>query len=129
MDLKMPLTLKGKVTHGNKLGSTVDIPTANIPIEDKEVLRDLQYGVYFSEVFIDGKPYKAVTNVGIKPTVNNTGSVNAESFIFDFTGDIYEKNIEVTLLKFSRPERKFSSFEELSLQMKQDLENAKAYHK
>ena len=129
MDNKLPLILKGKVMHGNKLGSTVDIPTANIPIEDKEVLKDLQYGVYFSEVFIDSKPYKAVTNVGIKPTVNDTGTVNAESFIFDFTGDIYEKDIEVKLLKFSRPEKKFSSFEELSKQMQKDLADARSFHK
>ena len=80
-------------------------------------------------MYIDSKPYKAVTNVGIKPTVKDDSSINAESFIFDFDGDLYDKEIEVKLLEFERPEMKFSSFDELSKQMKHDLEAAKAYHK
>lgn len=128
MNKDLPLTLTGRVTHGNHLGSTIDIPTANILL-NKETLKDLAYGVYFSVVYVDSKPYKAVTNVGTKPTIKDDESLNAESFIFDFDGDLYDKDIEVKLLKFSRSERKFSSFEELSNQMKQDLANAKAFHK
>ena len=128
MDKDLPLTLKGRVTHGNHLGSTIDIPTANILI-DKNTLKDLAYGVYFSLVYVDSKPYKAVTNVGTKPTIKDDSSLNAESFIFDFDGDLYDKDIEVKLLKFSRPEQKFASFEELSSQMKRDLDAARAFHK
>jgi riboflavin kinase/FMN adenylyltransferase len=125
MEIKFPLTLHGTVLHGKKLGSTVDIPTANIvPLED---ISGLVHGVYFSLVDIDGKIYKGITNVGEKPTVKDDSTVNAETFIYDYEGDLYEKEIIVKLLEFKRPEMKFDSFEALSLQMKKDLEEGRLY--
>ena len=125
MESKVPFTISGKVVGGNKLGRTIDIPTANI--FPKEDVSKMAFGVYYSKVFIGGKSYKAITNLGIKPTIADNSKVNAESFIYDFDGDIYDNEITVELLEFKRPERKFSSFEELGIQMKKDLEEGRVY--
>ena len=125
MERKVPFTISGKVVGGNKLGRTIDIPTANI--FPKEDVSKMAFGVYYSKVFIGGKSYKAITNLGIKPTIADNSKVNAESFIYDFDGDIYDNEITVELLEFKRPERKFSSFEELGVQMKKDLEEGRGY--
>lgn len=125
MERKVPFTISGKVVGGNKLGRTIDIPTANI--FPKEDVSKMAFGVYYSKVFIGGKSYKAITNLGIKPTIADNSKVNAESFIYDFDGDIYDNEITVELLEFKRPERKFSSFEELGIQMKKDLEEGRVY--
>ena len=125
MERKVPFTISGKVVGGNKLGRTIDIPTANI--FPKEDVSKMAFGVYYSKVLIGGKSYKAITNLGIKPTIADNSKVNAESFIYDFDGDIYDNEITVELLEFKRPERKFSSFEELGIQMKKDLEEGRVY--
>lgn len=125
MEKKVPFTISGKVVGGNKLGRTIDIPTANI--FPKEDVSKMAFGVYYSKVFIGGKSYKAITNLGIKPTIADNSKVNAESFIYDFDCDIYDNEITVELLEFKRPERKFSSFEELGIQMKMDLEEGRVY--
>ena len=125
MEKTVPFTISGKVVGGNKLGRTIDIPTANI--FPKEDVSKMAFGVYYSKVFIGGKSYKAITNLGIKPTIADNSKVNAESFIYDFDGDIYDNEITVELLEFKRPERKFSSFEELGIQMKKDLEEGRGY--
>ena len=76
---------------------------------------------------VDGATYKAITNLGKRPTIDDGDYVNAESFIYDFEGDLYGKEIVVTLLKFRRPERKFESFEELSKVMHEDLNAGREY--
>ena len=125
MNVTFPFVITGVVTHGNHLGTGIKMPTANIvPNED---ITGLEYGVYYSVLKVDGVSYKAITNLGTKPTVKSDGLINAESFIYDFEGDIYGKEITVELLKFKRPEIKFSSFEELSGMMHKDLEDGKNY--
>lgn len=124
-NIKFPIKLHGMVTHGKKLGRTMDIPTANIiPVED---ISGLKFGVYYSSVEFDGKKYKSISNVGIKPTVKESTDVNVESFIYDYDGDIYDKEIEVTLYEFRRDEMKFSSMDELSSTMHNDLDAGRIY--
>ena len=123
----LPFTLTGTVTHGRSFGRTIDMPTANIvPNEDVSAL---SFGVYYSVITVDGSSYRAITNLGRRPTVDDGNFVNAESFIYDFDGDLYDKEIAVKLLEFKRPERKFNSFEELSAAMHEDLEAGKEYGK
>lgn len=122
---KLPVFLSGKVEHGRKIGSSINIPTANIvPAED---ILGLEYGVYYSKVYIEEKEYKSITNLGTKPTVKEELTVNAESFIYDFEGDLYGKEIKVKLIDFRRPEMKFANIEELSKTMHSDLEAGKVY--
>ncbi|MBO4825152.1 MAG: riboflavin kinase [Lachnospiraceae bacterium] len=122
---ELPFNLTGTVTHGRSAGRTIDMPTANIvPAED---VSNLKYGVYYSVVKVDGASYKAITNLGKRPTIDDGDFVNAESFIYDFEGDLYGRDISVTLLEFRRPEQKFESFEALSRVMHEDLEAGREY--
>ena len=117
----LPFTITGTVIHGNSLGNTIDVPTANII--PKEDVTGLDMGVYRSEVMIDKKRYDAITNLGVKPTVSDEKCVSAESFVKGYEGNLYGKRITVTLLEFVRPERKFDSFEDLACQIKKDVQS------
>lgn len=123
--MKFPIVLTGYVEHGRKLGTSINIPTANIV--PRENIAGLEYGVYYSIVVIDDIRYKSITNLGTKPTVKNSKEVNVESFIYDFSGDIYDKTIEVWLLEFKRPEKKFENVDALTAQMRDDLEAGRNY--
>ncbi|MBQ4631435.1 MAG: bifunctional riboflavin kinase/FAD synthetase [Clostridia bacterium] len=111
-------SVSGKVTHGRHLGSTLDFPTANI-IPPKE-LALLPSGVYVTVTEIDKKRYLSVTNIGNNPTVADDNAVTVETFVFDFSNDIYGKNITVHFLEKIRGEVKFSSLDELKNQVEQD---------
>ena len=124
---ELPFTLTGTVEHGRSFGRTIDMPTANII--PKEDVSALSFGVYYSVITVDGASYRAITNLGRRPTVEDGDFVNAESFIYDFRGDLYDRDISVKLLEFRRPEKKFDSFEELSMAMHEDLEAGKTYGK
>lgn len=122
----LPFSLSGKVIHGQSLGHTFDSPTANItPVED---VSHLAFGVYFSVVYIDGRKYPAITNLGVRPTVSDDGSVNAETFIYGLDEDIYGKTISVTLLDFHRSEHTFGSVDELYDAVRADLREGAKYH-
>ena len=120
-------TFKGKVTHGKKLGSAMGIPTVNIPAPIDIMLPP--NGVYFSRIEMDGREYKSVSNLGTRPTVDNTQKTKTiETNIFDFNGDAYEKEVTIYFDHFSRGEVKFNSKEELFAQISKDCENAKMYY-
>ncbi|MDO5147018.1 MAG: bifunctional riboflavin kinase/FAD synthetase [Eubacteriales bacterium] len=125
--LGRPYTILGKVVHGKALGRTIQIPTAN-QIADKKKLMPPN-GVYVSRIYIEGEehPFYGITNVGIKPTVEENGQKGVETNIFQFEGDIYGKEIEVELLHYRRPEMYFHGVEELRCQMEKDIRYAKEY--
>ena len=120
-----PYSIEGTVVHGRKLGRTLAMPTVNIIPEEDKLLPP--FGVYFSKVYVGSMEYFGITNVGRKPTVNDTTAVNAETYIYDFDDDLYGENIKVELLRFSRPEMKFESVEALKAQMAKDLDNGRAF--
>lgn len=107
----------GEVVHGNALGRTMQMPTANLLPGPEKVL--LPAGVYATRVTVGGKEYSAVTNLGYKPTVGSK-QVGVESYLLDFDRDIYGEEICVQFHQFLRPEQKFDSLEALRSQMKQD---------
>lgn len=111
------------VARGRGLGRELGFPTANQPIG--EAYAQLRFGVYATQVLIDGVPHAAVTNVGIKPTVGSEG-VGAESYILDWSGDLYGKAIETRFFAFLRPEQKFQSLEALKAAIRQDAGRARA---
>ena len=115
--LGAPYYIKGRVSHGRKVGRSIGFPTANIPIREGRIIP--MAGVYSTAVVIDDKIYKAVTNIGSCPTFGEH-EVHLESFIIDFSGDLYDKEIRVFLLDFLRPERTFASVEELCKQIEYD---------
>ena len=68
-----------------------------------------------------------MTNIGTKPTITDEDVVVSETYLYDFSGDLYDKDISVSLLSFKRPEMKFNSLEELTSQMNKDKVVAKNY--
>ena len=78
-------------------------------------------GVYYAAVRHNGKVYKAISNVGTKPTVSSEKVMGVESYLYDFDQDIYGQEIEVALKRFRRPERRFGSLEELKEQLDRDI--------
>lgn len=124
--LGAPYKITGKIVHGKALGRKIGFPTLNqMPPEDKLLP---PFGVYYSEVKADGKVFKGITNIGVKPTVTQEQRVTVETSLYDFSGDLYGETAEVSLLTFRRPERKFSGIEELRKTMEKDIRAGKIYH-
>ena len=120
--LGRPYTLCGEVVHGRHLGSKLGFPTINIlPTEDKLVPK---YGVYSSRVFVSGAEFRAITNIGIKPTVGGE-NVSSETYIFDFDSDIYGETVTVIPEAYLREEKKFNSVDELKKQIDIDISAVK----
>lgn len=124
--LGTPYTVMGKVVRGNQIGRTIGFPTVNLlPSENKLLPPN---GVYYSEVLVEGKRYRAISNVGYKPTVTQERVMGLESYLYDFNQNIYEENIEVYLYAFKRPEQKFEDLEALKVQLQQDIEEGRRYY-
>lgn len=115
--------IMSEVSHGAHLGGKIGFPTANQRISEDVLCA--KYGVYLSRVTVDGKTYKGVTNIGVRPTVSEKVSPRAETFIIDFSGDLYGRKIKVELVKFMRAEEKFSSVRELCERIERDVAAAK----
>ena len=118
-------SISGTIVHGKALGRTIQIPTANqIPPSDKALPPN---GVYYSKIDLDDKIYYGITNIGTKPTVESESKKGIESFIFDYDGNLYGRNLTVELLHFCRNEMKFDSLNSLVTQMKNDINTAKEF--
>ncbi len=114
----------GRVVHGNEIGRTLDTPTANI-IPDRDKLLP-PYGVYVSVCNIDGRQYRGVTNIGVKPTVKEEEKrTGVETFFLDCSRDLYGRILELELISYIRPEKKFESLSELKEQLKRDKERCR----
>lgn len=112
------------VVHGdNRGGKILGFPTINQFFPDNFAVP--KYGVYASFAVVGEKTYPAVTNIGIRPTIGNS-LPRSETFIYGFSGDLYESNTEVGLLSYLRGEQKFSSLEALAAQMQKDCEKSVA---
>lgn len=117
--LGTPYSISGCVEHGRRLGRTIGMPTANLlPDQDKLLPPN---GVYYSKVIMGDKVYRGITNIGCKPTVSDEHIMGAETYLYDFDGDIYGKDITVQLLAFRRPEMKFDGVDGLKAQMQKDI--------
>lgn len=102
--------IKGVVTKGNMLGRTINFPTANISYS--KYLMPAR-GVYFGYAVIDNNKYYGMINIGINPTFNLLKENRLEINIFDFSNNLYDKEIKVCFIKKIREEKKFNSKEEL----------------
>lgn len=112
------------VLHGRELGRTIGFPTINQHIPDFMV--HPKRGVYASLANIPGedREYPAITDIGVKPTVDSDGSEVMETHIFGFDGDLYGKTVSVRLYRFIRDEKKFSGLNELKDQLISDKKTA-----
>ena len=110
---------------GFQVGRTLGYPTINIRVEDGLLMP--HKGVYVTRVTVDGKSFRAVTNVGTRPTFTDADIVSVESHLLDFSGDIYGHEAAVEFLKFLRPERSFKDGDALRAQIARDIRQALDY--
>lgn len=123
--LGRPHTLTDVVRSGYHLGTQMGTPTINMRFPDGVIIPC--HGVYAAKAYVDGEEYMSVTNVGVRPTVSEDGGVNVESFLLDFTGNLYGRLVRLDFYKFMRPERKFDDIDELAAQIKHDAESTREY--
>lgn len=110
-------SITGVVSHGNAIGRTIDFPTINIPLQDNKML--IKKGVYGGSCRLFGKTYKAIINLGAKPTVD--GKTNGvEAFLIGFDGDVYGETVTISFDKFIREIKKFDNLEQLKTQLELD---------
>ena len=124
--LGRPFTLTGTVEHGRQVGRQMQFPTANLSFPAHGVIP--AHGVYAVTVKSGRRTYFGISNVGVRPTFADGGEqVSCETYLFDFDGDLYGKEITVSFLHFLRAERAFSSKEALAQQIGKDIARAKEY--
>ena len=123
--LGRPYSISGKVVYGKQLGRTLGVPTANVELGR---LSAPLSGVY--AVKVDGKDFKnscGVANIGVRPTVNDNIRANLEVHLLDFQDQIYGQRIDVTFLSKIREEKKFSSIDELKININNDQRSARSW--
>ncbi len=123
--LGRPYSITGRVEEGKKLGRRLGMPTVNLYPPEEKLLPPK--GVYYSRTICKGREYRSITNIGFKPTVNDTPQISVESYLYDYEGDLYGEEIETRLFAFKRPEMKFENVDELKKQMMLDVEDGKNY--
>lgn len=112
----------GIVTHGDSIGRTLGFPTANISIKPEYQLIE-KTGVYATIAKVDGKDYPSMTYIGRRPTISNGLPTSTETYIMDFDGDLYGKEIRVTFVDRVRDEMTFDNLERLKSQIQEDKAN------
>jgi riboflavin kinase/FMN adenylyltransferase len=112
----------GEVIHGQKLGRTLGFPTANVVLDPSCRLR---HGIYAVRLTVDGVTHGGVANFGRRPTVDDDGAPLLEVYVFDFTGDLYGKTVEVAFVEWIRGEEKFASLDALVAAMNVDKARAR----
>lgn len=121
-----PHVLTDIVHYGYRLGRTLGTPTINMCFQEGVLIP--AYGVYATRVFLDdSSEHIGVTNVGVRPTVNHTEHVTAETYILEYTGNLYGKMVRIEFYKRLRPELKFGSMDELKEQILKDAEQSLEY--
>ena len=120
-----PYGFSGRVSHGKRLGSSLGFPTVNLSFPAGVMTP--AFGVYAARACFDGRSVMAVTNVGVRPTVEHGGRVNAEGFLLDFHGDLYGKDLRLDFYKFLRPERKFDTLDALRSEVMRNAEEAREF--
>jgi len=119
--LGYPWFVSGDVIHGDKRGRELGFPTANLTLD---AACGLRHGIYAVRVGLDGRHYDGVASFGRRPMFDS-GAVLLEVFLFDFTGDLYGRKIDVAFIAWLRSEEKFASVDELIRQMQDDARRAR----
>lgn len=119
-------TISGKIVEGFKVGRTIGFPTANIQVwETYKVIPS--FGVYAVYVHVEGKRYDGMLYIGKRPTLHNGNNISIEVNLFDFDGDLYNKELTAEFLEFIRPDEKFSDIDTLKAQISKDKESVMSY--
>lgn len=113
-----PYMMIGEVLHGKGLGKTVGMPTANLAVAPNK--KKPPESVYATLTRIDGEVFKGLTNIGRRPSVDNGAHITVETFLLDFSRDIYGKKIELNVCAFIRNVKKFAGLGEVQKQVQKD---------
>ena len=122
--LGRPFSINFPVIYGKQIGRKIGIPTINQLFPEGHIIPAV--GIYVCTCEVEGQIYKAVTNIGVRPTVNG-GFLNSETHLLDFDGDLYGKNIKVNFYMKFRDEIKFPGLDELKEQIQKDIDFARVY--
>lgn len=116
--LGRPLVLSGKVVHGEGRGAELGYPTANIEVEQELLPAP---GVYAAWCIWDENHFPAAVNIGSVPTFRTNGNTTVEAYILDWSGDLYDKHLELEFVRRLRPEIRYDSARKLTEQIKKDV--------
>jgi riboflavin kinase/FMN adenylyltransferase len=122
--LGRPYGVEGRVVRGAERGQTLGFPTANLHPQNRVIPRN---GVYVTATLIEGQWRRSVTNVGTRPTFESTAATSVETFVMNYSGDLYGDVVRVRFLYRLREEKKFSSGDELKSQIEHDVARAENY--
>jgi riboflavin kinase / FMN adenylyltransferase len=122
--LGRPYGVEGRVVSGDERGRKIGFPTANLKAQNRVIP---SRGVYITATLIDGIWRRSVTNIGIRPTFENSEDVLIETHILDWSGDLYGDVLRVRFLHRLRDEKKFNSIDELKRQIEYDVRRAIMY--
>lgn len=113
-------TISGVVEPGQKLARKLGFPTANMQIHPAAVLPPS--GVYEVAACVEGTPVRGIANLGLRPTISEAQKVlRLETHLLNWSGDLYNRTLQVELRRFLRPERRFASVEELRARIAEDV--------
>ena len=116
--------LTGTVVTGRRLGHKLGFPTANIELPEGVIVP--RHGVYACRAYVGQKCHMAVCNVGSRPTVEGH-QVRTETWLLDFSGDLYGQSVSLEFLYFLRPEQRFQSVDALKEAVLNDAENTRRF--
>ncbi|HEX5939677.1 MAG TPA: riboflavin biosynthesis protein RibF [Dehalococcoidia bacterium] len=122
--LGRPFSLRGPVVKGAERGRTIGFPTANIAVAPDRQLPT--FGIYVTRSFVGEKAYDSVTNIGLRPTFDET-LPTVEAYLLDFEGDLYGAEMRLDILHRLRDEARFESIDELKDQIDRDVVAAREY--
>ncbi len=122
--LGRPYGVEGRVVRGHERGRTLGFPTANLQPQNRVIPAG---GVYVTATLIDGAWRRSVTNIGTRPTFERAAGASIETYVLDWSGDLYGDVVRVRFLHRLRPERKFASVDELKRQIDYDVARARRY--
>ncbi len=124
--LGRPYVMDGIIAKGDRMGRKIGFPTINLKPENELYPRD---GVYVGsvQIFSFERTFHCVTNIGRRPTVYEDYTTTIESYVLDFSSDVYGEPIRIAFLDRLRDEKTFPSMLELTAQIRRDVETARAY--
>ena len=115
-------TLTGIVVRGRALGRTIGFPTANLQLDAGQTLPP--QGVYAAICETDGGTYAGMTNIGLRPTVDDSPRITVESWLNDFSGDLYGRRMRIHLIARIRGVHRFDDLSALQAQLMRDRAKA-----
>ncbi|WP_312571957.1 bifunctional riboflavin kinase/FAD synthetase [Stutzerimonas balearica] len=122
--LGRPVSLTGRIVHGQKLGRQLGAPTANVQLKRRSTPLS---GVYMVSLVLDGSPHPGVANIGMRPSVRSDGQPHLEVHLLDLQADLYGRRAQVVFHHKLRDEQRFASLEALKAAISADIAAARDY--